>query len=211
MTLHEEPWLSGGGEPFLPFPAPPSSLGSASAARSTLVTVSLHSLRARGLQRRYEALLRPEHAETLLTAVAGTWLPIDVALAHYEACDALALHPDEQLSIAMEVGDRLNGTFLGTVLRLARSAGVTPWQGLAHSMRLYDRLFCGGGLAVSKLGPKEARVELVGNPLHAIAYFRVGVCGVFQCGLQRFCRRVYIRELPARRPGQTMTLRISWA
>ena len=145
-------------------------------------------------------------------AVAGTWLPIDLlAFAHYAACDALGLGPGEQTDIAMEVGDRVNGTFLGTMLRLARSMGASPWSALGQSARLYERLFCGGGIAVSKKGPKDARVDLIGNPLCTIEYFRVGVCGVYLAALQPLCRRVSALELTARATSHSMSMRISWA
>lgn len=199
------------GEIVVPFSAPPPALGAASAARSTLVTSSIQSLRTRNLYPRYERRLAPEYREELLLAVAGTWLSMDAAIAHYAACDALELDAGEQLAIAMEVGDRVNGTFLGTMLRMARTAGVTPWLALGQSAKLYERLFCGGGIAVSKKGPKDARVDLVGNILCSLEYFRVGVRGVYQAGLQLFCRRMSIIELTTRATSHSMSLRIAWA
>jgi hypothetical protein len=198
------------GEPFLPFPSPPSTLGLATSARSTLVTTSLQSLRARGLFERYERSLPPEDAEVLLTAVAGSWLPIAATLAHYRACDALGLDVGSQLDIAMEVGDRVHGTFLGMMVRTARTVGITPWSALAQSARLYGRLFCGGGIAVTQLGPKDARVDIVGNPLCAVDYFRVGVRGIYQAALRLFCLHVLTRELRRPRMPHAMSLRIAW-
>ena len=135
---------------------------------------------------------------------------MDAAVAHYESCDALGLDAGEQLAIAMEVGDRVHGTFLGMMVRMARTAGVTPWPALAQSAKLYGRLFCGGGVAVTPTGPKDARVELVGNALCAIEYFRVGVRGVYQAALQLFCRRVTTFELALRRAPHAMAIRICW-
>jgi hypothetical protein len=195
---------------FLPLPGVPSHLGAASAARSTLVTTSIQSLRKRGLYDSYVQRLGDAHRENLVTTVAGVWLPIGAAIAHYEACDAMGLDAGEQLEIAMEVGDRVHGTFLGMMVRMARTAGVTPWPALAQSARLYGRLFCGGGIAVTATGPKDARVELVGNALCAVEYFRVGVRGVYQAALQLFCRRVTTFELPLRRAPHAMAIRISW-
>jgi len=200
------------GEVVVPFGSPDSpSLGGASAVRSTLVTTSIQALRARGLYERYERRLSHARPEDVLMAVAGTWLPVDAAFAHYAACDALDLDVGQQLAIATDVGDRVHGTFLGRMLRMARSVGVSPWLALGQSAKLYDKLFCGGGIAVSKKGPKDARVDLVGNPLCSIEYFRVGVRGVYQAGLQLFCRRVSIIELTARATSHSMSLRIAWA
>ena len=62
---------------LLPFPAPPAELGLATQVRTTLIATSLQSLRARGLLDRYTKLLQGRHKETILTAVAGSWLSSD--------------------------------------------------------------------------------------------------------------------------------------
>jgi len=198
------------GEIVLPFSRPPPALGVASAARSTLVTTSIQSLRKHGFYDRYARHLSNDQRDALLTAVAGTWLPMDLAFAHYAACGALDLTLAEQTAIAMEVGDRVNGTFLGSMLRMAKTVGVSPWSALGQSAKLYERLFCGGGIAVSKKGPKDARVDLIGNPLCTIDYFRVGVRGVYEVALQLFCQRVSTFELTARATSHSMSIRIAW-
>ncbi len=203
--LHET-----GYEPFLPFHAPRSRLGVATLARSTLVTNSIQSLRTRGLYQRYAMHLAPDDEAALSTAVAGVWIPVDLAVAHYEACEALHLGVGQQLGIALEVGQHVHGTLLRAMLRLARTAGVTPWAALAYSGTLYGRLFQGGGIEVIRTGPKDARVDMVGNPLCDIEYFRVGVRGVYESALEHFSRRVVTQEIPWRRVGQEMSLRISW-
>jgi len=198
------------GEAFLPFRVAPSRLGAATAVRSTLITTSIHSLRARGLFDRYVERIDGTHRDALVTAVAGVWLPIDTAVAHYEACEALRLDVREQLTIAKEVGDRVHGTFLGMMMRMAKNVGVTPWSALAQSGKLYERLFTGGGIAVTRKGPKDARVDVVGNALCGIEYFRVGVRGVYQAALQLFSQRLTTFELPWRRAPHAMGVRISW-
>jgi hypothetical protein len=201
----------GRSESFLPLPAPPAALGTVSAVRSTLVTTSLDSLRARGLDRAYVVRLPAAHREALLTAVAGTWLPFEAARAHYEACDGLGLDTNEKIAVAMEVGDRVHGTFLGLLMRAARTSGVTPWTALAQAARLYGRLFCGGGVAVTRRGPKDARVDLVGNALCDIEYFRVGVRGVHMAALRLFCRRIVAQEPPGFRSPHAMSVQLAWA
>jgi hypothetical protein len=210
MKQHDASRHQASDETFLPFRSTPSKLGAASVVRSTLITTSIHSLRDRGLFDRYAAGLDEAHRDALLTAVAGVWLPIDAAVAHYEACEALRLGVAEQLAIAQEVGDRVHGTFLGVMMRMARTAGVTPWSALALSGKLYERLFSGGGIAVTRKGPKDARVDIVGNALCSIEYFRVGLRGVYQAALQLFCQRVTTFELPWRRAAHAMAVRISW-
>lgn len=197
-------------ETFLPFRAPPARMGIATVARSTLVTASIQSLRMRGLYDRYAVRLTEEQRSALSTAVAGVWIPMGLAVAHYRACDALRLCVGEQLDIALEVGQQMHGTFLGAMLRIAKTVGVTPWTALAYSGKLYDRLFRGGGIAVTRTGPKDARVDLVGNPLCDIEYFRIGVRGVYEAALELFCQRITTQEIARRYPGLDLGVRISW-
>jgi hypothetical protein len=197
---------------FLPFPAPPANLGVATHVRSTLIATSLQSLRTRSLLDRYTKLLQGPHKETVLTAVAGSWIAMDAAVAHYKACDALRLDTRLQLAMGMDVGDRVHGTFLGMMVRTARTAGVTPWAALAQSSKLHGRLFSGGGgISVSELGPKDARVDMVGNPLCDVDYFRTGMRGVYQAAVQLFCASAYSVELARGRAPRSTAMRISWA
>ncbi len=199
-------------EPVLPFAAPRDLLGEVTHVRSTLVTASLQALRHRGLYEAYCARLDRHFADEILTTVAGMWLPLAVARAHYAACDLLQAEEPEVIDLGMEVGDRVHGTFLGAMLRSARTVGATPWTALAQSRRLSDRLFAGGGgIAVFRRGPKDAVVSMEGNGLCDVAYFRTGVCGVFRAALRLFVSRLYVTEAPGMHRAGAMALRISWA
>jgi hypothetical protein len=197
-------------ETVVPFRAAPSRMGIATMVRSTLVSASIQSLRARGLYDRYALRLVEADRDELASAVAGVWMPMSLAVAHYRACESLRLCVGEQLDIARKVGMHLHGTFLGAMLRLARTAGVTPWGALAYTDKLYERLFRGGGIAVTRVGPKDARVDMVGNPLCQMEYFRVGVRGVYQAALELFCERMSTHEIPRPYSGLDMAVRISW-
>jgi hypothetical protein len=203
--LHES-----GYETFLPLRAPRSRLGVATSVRSALVTSSIQSLRARGLHERYATRLGEGRRAAIATAARAVWIPMDLAVAHYEACEALHLGVGQQLDISLEVGQHLHGRLLRAMLRLARTAGVTPWAALAYSGRLYGRLFRGGGIEVTRTGPKDARIDMTGNPLCDIEYFRVGVRGVYESALELFCQRVFTQEIHWGRLGYAMALRISW-
>ena len=73
---------------------------------------------------------------------------------------------------------------------------MTPWTALGQTGKLFDRVFRGGGgICVIKLGPKEARSEIVGVPLADIPYWRAGVRGMFQAGCDLFCRKTYVIEM----------------
>ncbi len=112
--------------------------------RSTLVQSSLNTpASARSLRALTWRCSTPTHRDTILSSLAPEWLPIDVAMAHYAACDALQMSALELHEIGEEVGNRIQGTFLGTIVRRARAVGLTPWITLAQIERLWDRLFEG--------------------------------------------------------------------
>ena len=197
-------------EVILPFPAPRAQIEPATHYRSTWIVSSLQSLRSAGHFDRYVAVLPPAMKSEILDAVAGVWMPMPVARAHYVACDELGLSSDEQLAMGASVGERAQGNVLSTVVRAARGAGVTPWTILPQLGRLYARGADGGAVAVFKLGPKDARTEFVGCELFDIDYFRHAFRGVFLGIMSLFCKKAYIHETPKRGKGE-VTFQVQWA
>jgi hypothetical protein len=193
----------------VPLPLPRDRIALPTRVRSTLVASSHRALSARGLFDRYEKGLEPPWKSVVLETVAGTWLPLEAGMAHYRACDALGLSMVDQLAIGREVGDRIHGTFLGTMIRTAKNAGVTPWAAFPYTLKLYERIFDGGACAVEKMGPKDARMEVVANPMVAITYFRNAMRGVWQSGIELFARKAYVTEIA--RSASSFKVKISWA
>ncbi len=109
------------------------------------------------------------------------------------------------------MGDRVQGTMLGLVVRTAKAIEMSPWLGLSQCTKLYDRLFDGGSVKLVKLGPKEARMEVVNNPLFGLAYFRNGFRGLVCTGARFFCEKIYAHELPKLTSETALGIRISWA
>jgi hypothetical protein len=179
--------------------------------RSTLLASSVLAIREHGYMDRYLEKLPTELHATVLHSVAGSWLPLDVGFAHYTAADALGLSAREQFDIGRNVAERVQNSVLGTLVKVAKSAGVTPWIGLGHFQRLWDRLLQGGSGAVHRLGPKEARVEMHGVGLVRIAYFRNGWRGMFSGSGELFATKVYVTELASRTTDSSMALRVAWA
>lgn len=179
--------------------------------RSTWLSSSVRALRERDLWDRYLQHLAPEHRETVELHVAGTWLPIEVAHAHYTACDRLGLGASELDEIGREVSDRLHATILGVVVRAAKSAGATPWTVLERTPRLWRRIWVGGDIALYRLGPKEARLEAYAFPLARYQYIQHGFRGVLCALVEMFCRTAYVRQLGPRCTSERLVYQISWA
>jgi hypothetical protein len=194
-------------ETVVPFPSGRAQLPLH--VRSTLVASSIRSLRERGAFDRYAAVLEQPWKNTILESVAGVWLPLEAGAAHYRACDAVGFSVADQLAIGREVGARIQGTFLGTMIRAAKGVGATPWVGFQSTHKLYSRLFDGGGCRVMKLGPKDARLEIAGNPLVQVAYFRNAMRGLWQVAVELFCEKAYVTEVAL---GDTdYQVKVSWA
>jgi hypothetical protein len=171
----------------------------------------MSALRDKGYFDSYALALAPEHRDELLNAVAGVWIPVEVARAHYRACDALQLSPDAETELGRAVFERTGDTMFGTVLRLAKGVGVTPWTLLPHLHRFWERGYDGGGLRVLRIGPKEARIDLIQCSLTEGRYFRNAVRGLMGSVVQLFCERAYLQEPPGPRALGAMSLRAQWA
>ena len=195
-----------------PFPALPDAVGELTHVRGTLLASSMQSLRSRGLFERYTTLLSHSYRDRVLNSVAGEWLSADIALAHYSACDALRLTAEEQIGMGREVSKRTHETFLGLVVKMARGFGVTPWVVLPKINSLYMRIFRGGGIQITRLGPKDAKVQTLGLTPLGITYFRNAYLGMYEAGVGMFASNVQVRplSLAASPAGKDFTLHLRW-
>jgi hypothetical protein len=145
--------------------------------RSTLLIGSLQALRMRGHADAYLARVPGRVAAALSATGAPIWLPIDLAHAHYEACDELRLSVDEILAVGAAVAPTA-ASGVRVVLRAARTSGVTPWTALANAPRYWSRMYDGSALRVVKDGPKDATILVEANPLARYTYWRIGLRGI---------------------------------
>jgi hypothetical protein len=185
--------------------------GKVRSVRSSLIQSSLQTLRSRGYFERYVRNLPREHHEIILNTLEPTWIPVEAALAHYQACEALELGEQEQLEMGTAVGERLQGTFLTTLARTSKNLGATPWIILMNLDRLWDRTFQGGGCYCYKLAPKDARCELLELPLASVPYFCNAYRGVFLVAMNIFAQRAFCSVLAARSGPEQICFKVSWA
>lgn len=200
-----------GEEVLVPFPESMAQHPVVLRFRSTLLVSSAQALQKRGHHERYLAQLSAEQRDAMTSLVAGVWVPAETAIIHYGACDRLGLSSQEQLDLGADVVQMLQRTFIGTVLKLANtSAGVTPWVGLQKFAAIHGRMFDGGGACVVQTGPKDARVEIVGQPLASNGYFRTAYRGFIRAGCEFFAKRVFVNE-PRVSSVSMLVYRVSWA
>jgi hypothetical protein len=197
-------------EPLVPHVGDPATVPLATQVRGTVILSSLKGLRSRGYGPRYMELLDRRHHEDVASLTALTWLPITFAAAHYDACDRLGLDRATIESLGLETGKFVKETVLRAVSRIATESGVTPWFVLSNADKLVGRNWIGSSIAVWKLGPKEARIEWIQQPLARFGYFRLAFGGVIHALLDRFARTVVVREVPRVAQDREVCHRLSW-
>ena len=191
------------------YPAPGKRPDLLRHVRSTLVSSGIAAIRQRGRFDDYAAALDPASRELLVTTVAGAWLPVELVVTHYRACDTIQLTHDEVVGIGVEVGARAQDNVLQAVKRIAAGVGVTPWSLAAQYDRFWPRMFDGGGFRISRLGPKDGTIELLQCPLAESSYFRSAFCGVNLAGLNLLASKAYVR-IQSRPAPHGFTIRLSW-
>jgi hypothetical protein len=196
-------------EPYVPFRVPREEVPVATQYRSTMLRSTIAILDQRGLYGRYAEALDPKHRDAVLGSVPGVWLPFELGMAHYEACDRLRLSELEEASIGWETARRFHGPALMTALRLA-GAVTSPWFAASLVHRSWGRVWRGSAMAVTKLADNEALVELAGWPPARVDYARVAFRGALRGTIEYFCRRAQLTEVPELRSDLTLGFRVIW-
>ena len=179
------------------------------AIRGTLIGSSLQAMRERDLNDAYFATLDPSFHEAIRTFTPQSWVEMPLAQAHYQTMDKLVPHDDEVVAIGRAVGDRVQKSYIATLIRGLRATGaVDPVRIMSRAPSSSQRIFRGGGLKVTQTGPKDVVVEFLAVPLCSVRYFRWGFAGVIQGGLQLVTRQVYVN--PRQTSDNSMVLKVSW-
>lgn len=178
--------------------------------RSTILVASVGNIRASGYFDEYVRHVPEQHRAPLFETIAGMWVPLESALAHYAACDALNLPESSQVEFGKRSVERVGQSMVGTAIRMAKQVGATPWTFIPHIQRFWARGYDGGGLAAYKLGPKEGRLDLVECALCESAFFRRALRGWVTHMILLFCSTVYVHETAAPAGVQSMSMRAQW-
>lgn len=178
--------------------------------RSTLLMSGLQALREFGYYDRYVELLPAEYHDKILFSVAPEWVPIEIAIVHYETCDQLQLPDDELDRLGVHVSGRIMGTFLGTLLRSSRNLGTSPWIPLRHYNRLWERILVGGACSVEQVGPKDAIIRSYGIPMLETHYFRTAYQGVIRGAGMIFAKTSFLQTLPPPDGPYSAATQASW-
>lgn len=179
------------------------------AVRGFVFTSGLTWMRERGLVERYRALLPVESRDRMMTITAAEWIPVADALVAYAACDALNLSFDDQVDLGRAVSSANNGILVTTILRLVGRV-ASPWTALGHVDRVWQRSNRGGAVAVYKVGPRQARLEFWQCPLARSPVFMTSMRGAIAVGIEPFCERLVVSEVPEQSTLDGFALRLMW-
>jgi hypothetical protein len=69
----------------------------------------------------------------------------------------------------------------------------------------------GGGVCVTKLGPKDARIVFDAVPLAQFRYFRNGFRGLILAAAELFSKRAYVHVIHHQCGPMRLEYRLSWA
>jgi hypothetical protein len=191
-----------------PLVVPPRPVEPVSAVRGALLLIDWRWLREQGLFDTYANALGSSRA--LLEAGAADWVPLPLALAHWEAVDGLELSREQQIAMGIFMGEHAHNIVLATLVRLAGKLGMSPWPALAQCHKLWTRSWRGGGMAAYRTGNCSARVEVLEASVVGIRAFRIGIAGTVIAGIAPFCRRPFVVEDPEARTPTSVSLRVSW-
>jgi hypothetical protein len=188
----------------------PSGIATLNAARGSIVVMDWQLLRERSLYDAYVAGVDPQLWAALSEATAGSWVPIEQLHAHYRALDALQLSEAQVQEIGWNVGERVHGAFLHTLMRLAGKCGVSPWLALEQTYKLWTRSWRGGAIVVHRLARTTARVSLSEAPICSSLFFCNSLGGAVAAGVSPFGKDVQVEVIAGSRTPSTVGFRVSW-
>jgi hypothetical protein len=178
--------------------------------RSTIILAAVNALKERGRFEAWSAALDPVSREALTNVIAGSWVPVEIAMVHYRACDSLGLAHDEIVGIGQSVGTSAHGNLFHVLKKVVTTIGATPWTLAEHYERLWTRAFDGGGFRIMRAGPKDSSIEVQRVPMSSSSYFRAAFCGVNLAALNLVTTKCYARVSTISRARDGFTIRIAW-
>ena len=180
--------------------------------RGMLLSNSISSLRALGLEERYFDLL-PASARTELNGIiASSWVDIEVAMLHFQTLEGFHV-PDEKIEeLGRPLAGRITETWFGAVVRGARNSGIEAMASiLKQNDRSFSRMYKGGRTVVVEYGPKEMQIEDNGNPMLSLRPFRAGYLGFMKGLAALFTKSAFVKIVPMQVPHpHGMATRFSW-
>lgn len=144
---------------------------------------SVAQLREHGHFDRYCKHIDAKVLQEISTNLAPGCVGLELAEAHYRACDALDLSTEELDRIRQTAGQRIRESALVVSGKNAGMA-IDVWAGASQPHRVWKRLYQGGSVQFAKIAPTERPHRLPRVVLNKFRYFRcanlAGIKGVHE-------------------------------
>jgi hypothetical protein len=180
------------------------------AMRGGVVFAGWKVLRAHGHYETYEARVPLDVRDALHNVTSNDWVPLSIVDVHERACDSLGMPREEARAVGVEMSRVLNGIVYTTILRLAGKVGASPWLVFSQANKTWRRLYQGGAVAVYRLGERDARVEVLGDPLSRYPLHREAFGGALLHVVESFCERPMLMEVAERRDPMSFSYLVRW-
>jgi hypothetical protein len=180
------------------------------AVRGFVFLSGLRWMERHGLYDKFIGLLPESFRARPQMMTTSEWIPLDEALIAYAACDGLELSVTDQIEVGREVVLANNGVVINTIARLVGQVS-SPWLAMKHADRAWGRSNRGGAVAIYKLSEKQARLEFWQCPLARSPFFVTSMRGAIAVGLEPFCERVTVTDIPEQTTKDGFALRATWS
>jgi hypothetical protein len=174
-----------------------------------LVHSSIAELQELGLHERYCSLVPSTSLERINALLGPGWMPIELVLDHYSACDRLGLSDELILECGQRAGENMGRALL--VAGATHDADGSPWAFVGAYSRMGRRIHEGGSAQYVKIRPNTLQIEHYHNPLFSFHYYRVGHGGFLRKSLSSL--GVKVKELVFTRyrgENEQIEVQISW-
>jgi hypothetical protein len=173
---------------------------------------SMAILRDKGREADYFAHLPARHHDEVRFVLTQAWLPMELAVVHYEAMGQVFPGVREQLENGRISSERSQNGWIRTVARTLQATGTLDIPSALKRAPQGVERFCRGGGAVAayRTGPKDARLELDGFPFVRVEYARNAWQGMFESALGVIAPRLFVRQDLGFAMADRMALNIAW-
>jgi hypothetical protein len=143
------------------------------AVRRMLVHSSIAGLKGAGHYERYCSVIAAQDLEQIDALIGPGWLPLDLTLAHYHACDRLGLSDEQIYASGVRAGEAMGDALLVAKAQIRSTTEGSAWATINAFSRMGRRIYDGGSAQYVKLGANSLLIQHRGNPLFSIHYYRV--------------------------------------
>jgi hypothetical protein len=151
---------------------------------------SLAQIKASAHYARYSALLDPAVVEHIVSNLPMSWSPMELASAHYQACEDLMLSAKQVMDLAHGSSDQLSKTTLSSTVKRPYDPTVDVWTVMGALHRQWARLFQGGSIQVMKLGPRDMLFEQRAFVLPRYRYYQQAQLSAVKVGFEAVGARI---------------------